>query len=133
MTDQKSFEEVLAEDAAVAERFGYQYEWHKDGVCRLSATVLPEFVNAAGFAHGGLYFTMCDTASAYAVRSLGVYGVTTDANIHYARGAKAGEAIHAIAQVVSRSKRLASIRAEVRRSEDDQLLTHGTYTFTLLG
>ena len=127
------FEEVLARDAGVLERLGLRYDWHREGVCRMSATVLPEMVNAAGFAHGAMFFALADTAAAYAVRSLEVYGVTTDANMHYAKGAEAGEEIYVEATVINRSRRLASIRAEVRRLEDDRLLTHGTFTFMLLG
>ena len=133
MSEQLTFEEVLARDAGMFKRLGMRYEWHRDGACRIAATVDAEVVNAAGFAHGALYFALADTASAYAIRSLGVFGVTTDANMHYARGAAAGDDIHVLAEVMSRSRRLASIRAEVRRTADDVLLTHGTFSFLLLG
>ena len=123
------FDEVLARDAGVLERFAARFDWRKDGRCQLSATVPQEFINAAGFAHGGLFFGIADTAAAYAVGSLGQPGVTVDASIQLMKGAVAGDELTVLAEVIHRSRRLATVRAEVRRA--DELLATASFSFLL--
>ena len=57
--------------------------------------------------------------------------MTTNGNITYVKGAKAGTELFASAQVVSQSRRVMSLKAEVM-DHQDQLLAHATFLFQLL-
>jgi uncharacterized protein (TIGR00369 family) len=72
-----------------------------------------------------------DSASAYACASQGVRGVTTNGNITYVKGANAGAELFASAEVVSQSRRVMSLKAEVM-DHQGQLPAHGTFLFQLL-
>jgi len=126
-------QEVLQKDAGFLDHFGMQFIRAEAGVCEMEATVKPELINASGLAHGGLLFALADTACAYAVGSLGTRGATINANLNYVRAASAGQRIVGRAEVVNRSRRMVSLRAEVVTGDaDSRLLAHGTFAFMLL-
>ncbi len=132
MTDRLSMEEVLDRDRGILEHFGMQVLTLGAGTCELQATVKPELINAAGFAHGGLMFAVADSACAYATGSLGARGATISSGFNFCKAARAGMTIHCVAEVISRSRRLVTLGARLSDASDQQLLAHGTFTFMLL-
>lgn len=125
---------VLEDDAGILETFGMTVVRARDGACLIESTVPDQLVNAGGFAHGAIAFSLLDTASAYCVRSLGTRGVTTSANLHYVRGAVGGDRLRAEVQVMHRTRRTASLRGEVLLEDAGEwvLAAHGTFGFQLL-
>ncbi len=125
--------EVLNQDSGIFDVFGMSVDSAEDGVCRLRCVVPDTLVNAGGFAHGSIAFSLMDTAAAYAIRSLGTRGVTSNANVTYVRGGQGGSKMHARVEVISRTRRVASLRGEVYVEEDgeDFLAAHGSFVFQL--
>ena len=121
---------VFGLDQGVAELFGYEVVQASDGQCVIRAMVSQQFVNAAGFGHGSLAFTLMDTASAYAVASTESMGVTVNANVTYVKSLSAGDEVMASSSILTRSKRMVSLRSEVLVGES--LVAHGTFMFQLL-
>ena len=117
-------------DRGVAKLFGYEVIEATDGQCCLKATVSEQFVNAAGFGHGSLAFTLMDTASAYALASNETMGVTVNANVTYVKGVSAGDEITARSSILEGSKRMVSLRSEARVNE--VVVAHGVFLFQLL-
>jgi phenylacetic acid degradation protein PaaD len=70
--------------------------------------------NVHGFVHGGALFAVADTAFEVACNSHGRVSVGLDVSVHYAAPAQPGEAIVAEALEVTRSRRVASYRVEVK-------------------
>lgn len=64
---------------------------HIEGYCRLRFTVRQEMLNGFGIAHGGILFSVADSAFAFACNSRGLLSVALDANISFVRPAKAGD------------------------------------------
>ena len=129
---------ALAADKGIVECFGMSVLRAEDGTCEIEAIVPEELVNAAGFAHGSMAFALLDTGCAYALGSLEVRGVTVNANMTYVKGAGVGANMYAKVEVVSRSRRVASLRGEayIRSSpepaNDLELAAHGTFVFQLI-
>ncbi len=134
---------ALEQDQGILQSFGMTLEKAMDGICEFSVVVPNTLVNAAGFAHGSIAFAMLDTACAYALSSTGARGVTLNANTSYIRGAQAGSKLRASVQVVSRTKRIATLRGEVylldvgdaedaEDAEEEVLAAHGTFIFQLI-
>ena len=121
---------VFGLDQGVADLFGYEVMQASDGQCVIRAVVSQQFVNAAGFGHGSLAFTLMDTASAYAVASTESMGVTVNANVTYVKSLSAGDEMMASSSILTRSKRMVSLRSEVLVGES--LVAHGTFMFQLL-
>ena len=124
-------QELIDLDRSVRERFALEVHHASRGECRLSATIDKGWLNGAGFLHGSVAYALMDSASAYACASRGVRGVTTNGNITYVKGAKARTELFASAQVVSQSRRVMSLKAEVM-DHQGQLLAHGVFLFQLL-
>ena len=123
-------ERVFGLDRGIANLFGHEVVNASDGQCQIRTTVTEQFVNAAGFGHGSLAFTLMDTASAYAVASIESKGVTVNANVTYVKSVSAGDEMIAQSSILTRSKRMVSLRSEVMVAED--LIAHGTFIFQLL-
>jgi acyl-CoA thioesterase len=75
------------------------------GSVRVSMTVRPEMVNGHGLCHGGIIFTLADSAFAFACNSHGEPMVAAGASIEFLAPASAGELLTALATEVSRGAR----------------------------
>ena len=125
--------EVMALDQGILSSFGMTVHKALDGECEIACSVPAHLVNAAGFAHGSIAFALMDTACAYAIGSAEIRGVTINANTTYVHGAQAGSQLSAHASIVSRSRRLATLRGEVNLQTPDgpRLSAHGSFVFQL--
>ena len=126
--------QALRLDQGILDAFGMTLVKALDGECEISCTVPPGLVNAAGFAHGSIAFALLDTGCAYALSSTGARGVTLNANTSYIKGAAAGSRLRAAVKLVSRTKRIATLRGEVFLEDavEPLLAAHGSFVFQLI-
>jgi acyl-CoA thioesterase len=75
------------------------------GSVRATMTVRPEMLNGHGLCHGGIIFTLADSAFAFACNSHGVPMVAAGASIEFLAPSSAGELLTALATEVSRGAR----------------------------
>ncbi len=75
------------------------------GSVRVSMTVRPEMVNGHGLCHGGIIFSLADSAFAFACNSHGEPMVAAGAAIEFLAPTPAGEFLTALATEVSRGAR----------------------------
>jgi acyl-CoA thioesterase len=75
------------------------------GRARMAMTVRRDMLNGHGVCHGGILFTLADTAFAYACNSAGTPMVAAGAAIEFIAPAAAGERLIAVATETSRSER----------------------------
>lgn len=120
---------VLEADKGFLDHYGMECVAAAHGRAVVRTQVADKMVNAAGHAHGGLAFALADSASAYALLSAGVRGVTLNANLSYLAAAREGMALEAVAQIVKVGSRVAHLEAEVRSGE--QRIARGTFVFML--
>jgi acyl-CoA thioesterase len=89
------------------------------GSVRVSMTVRPEMVNGHGLCHGGVIFTLADSAFAFACNSHGEPMVAAGANIEFLAPTPAGELLIALATEVSRSARHGIYDVRVSRNSGE--------------
>lgn len=109
-------------------RLGIQTTEITPGRAVVVKTIQPEDLNPLNVPHGGVYFSMADTACGSAVASHNCAAVTVDANYHFFRSARIGDTITATAWEVKAGKTLHVCNVELR-NQDDLLLGTGTFTF----
>jgi acyl-CoA thioesterase len=80
-------------------------------------TVAAHQVNFNGSCHGGVVFSLADTAFGLASNSHGVIAAGIDAHITYQQATHAGDKLVARAVEVSRSAKLAVYRVDVSRGD----------------
>lgn len=71
---------------------------HKIGYCRLSFTVRQDMLNGFGIAHGGILFSVADSAFAFACNARGQLSVALDANISFVKSASVGDLLTVVAK-----------------------------------
>lgn len=74
-------------------------------------------LNFNGVCHGGLTFTLADTAFGYACNSHGIMAGGVDVHMIYSRGVKLGDVLTATAVEISRTAKLAHYRVDVTRGD----------------
>lgn len=84
--------------------------------------------NLQDMVHGGVTFSLTDTAMGIAIRTLGQICVTLESNINYVRPAKSGETIYAAGRVVRMGKTTIICDCEVTNADNDLIaISRGTY------
>lgn len=97
------------------------------GTAVATLTVADRHLNFNGACHGGVIFALADTAFGLASNSHGMIAVGIDAHVTYHVAAQRGDTLTATAVEVSRARKVAVYRVDVRR-DDGTLLAGFTGT-----
>lgn len=93
------------------------------GNCRLSMKVKKEMLNGFGLAHGGITFSLADSALAFASNSHGRKAVSIDTQISHTSPVFENDELTAIASEINRSRNLARYTIEVL-NQNKSLVAH---------
>lgn len=91
------------------------------GVVAVEMTIEPKHLNFVGVIHGGMVFTLADTALALASNGFGRSALAVDAHIVWSAAGRVGDVLTAEAHEVAASRRLATYRVPVFRSDGRML------------
>src|SRR5579884_1319029 len=105
---------AMYERDAAAKSLGINIDEVGPGRSRLSMAVVPTMVNGHDYVHGGLIFTLADTAFAYACNSRNERNVALGAQISFIAPGKVGSRLIASAQERSRAGRTGVYDVEVQ-------------------
>ena len=97
------------------------------GSARLRLPIETQHLNFMNICHGGVIFTLADTAFGLAANAYGPVAAGIDAHITYQVSVAAGDTLTAVCHEVSRSSKLAVYRVDVRR-QDEVLVSSFTGT-----
>ncbi|HEV8333569.1 MAG TPA: hydroxyphenylacetyl-CoA thioesterase PaaI [Steroidobacteraceae bacterium] len=104
---------MYAQDRA-SQALGMRILEIRPGYARLAMTVREDMVNGHKICHGGLIFTLADSAFAFACNTYDVVTVASSGSIEFLLPARLGDELTAIAQEQSRSKRTGVYDVAVR-------------------
>jgi acyl-CoA thioesterase len=108
---------MLAADRASA-ALGIRVVEYRPGFARARMTIRPDMINGHGLAHGGLVFSLADTAFACACNGWGRLTVAAGAEISFLEPARSGDELEALAQVRTRRGRTGIYDVTVLRGAD---------------
>jgi acyl-CoA thioesterase len=77
-----------------------------EGFCKLRITIREEMCNGFGIAHGGITYSLADSALAFASNSHGKHAVSIETSISHIKPLHAGDIITAKANLKSLSNRI---------------------------
>jgi LAO/AO transport system ATPase len=103
------------------------------GSAAVRMRVGPQHLNFNGRCHGGAIFSLADMALGLACNSHGTVAALVDGNISISAGAEEGEWLLAHASEVSRSRKLAVYRVDVRREAGGEHVASLSGTVYLTG
>ncbi len=104
---------MWAEDDA-SKAMGMQIVSVREGSAVLSMTVQENMVNGHGMCHGGMIFSLADSAFAFACNSQNFAAVAAGASIDFLAPASAGDVLTASASIVSQGKKTGLYDVAVR-------------------
>lgn len=81
-------------------------------------TVRADMLNGLGGVHGGVVYSLADSAFSYATNNTGVVSVAIDCTVNYPAAVEVGDVLTADATVESSSRRLAFCAVLVRNQHD---------------
>jgi acyl-CoA thioesterase len=87
------------------------------GRAAVALTLRDEHLNFMGICHGGVIFTLADTAFGLAANSHGLMAAGIDTHMTYQVSARLGDTVTATAVEVSRSRKIAVYRVDVTRGD----------------
>lgn len=97
----------------------------RDGYAKMSLELEKKHMNAVGFTHGGVLFSLADCAFAEAVNFGDRQAVAVQVSINYLRPTMEGDVVTAEATTVSDGKSLALCSVVIRKEEKDVALFSG--------
>lgn len=89
------------------------------GKCVLRMTVRKEMLNGFGIAHGGITYSLADSALAFASNSHGRMAVSVETSISHTAQLKEGDVITATAEEMSLSNKIGVYHVTVRNQVDE--------------
>lgn len=114
-----------------ARRLGIYVEELRPGYARAVKTVTEEDLNPVQVPHGGIYFSMADTACGSAMVAYGTMAVTINCSFSFLKSAAVGSRLTAEARELQSGKSICVLEAQVT-GEQGELFAVGTFTFRRL-
>jgi len=90
----------------------------KLGYCKLSMRVRKEMLNGFGIAHGGITYSIADSALAFASNSAGRKSVSIETSISHVISLKEGDEIVAIAELETETQKLGHYKVSISLAAD---------------
>lgn len=90
----------------------------QQGYAKVQMTVRKEMTNGFKIAHGGISYSLADSAFAFASNSWGEHAVSIETSISHTRPVQSGDTLTAETSMENRSKRLAIYNVKVTNQEN---------------
>lgn len=87
------------------------------GNCKVAMTVRKEMLNSMGYAHGGIMYSLADTAFGFSANTNGRFAVSIETSINHIEALVEGDYIIAEASLESLKNKLGFYIIEVKRGE----------------
>lgn len=90
----------------------------KEGRSKIKMTIRPEMVNGFGIIHGGIAFSLADSAFAFACNNRNVLSVALDTSINFIKPVHVGDVLTAQATELHNGKSTGLYQIEIKNQKD---------------
>jgi len=90
----------------------------KQGYCKVGLTIRKDMLNSMNNAHGGITFSLADTAFGFAANTHGNYAVSIDTSINHIEPLKEGDYITAESVIKKTKNKLSFKIVEVKHGDE---------------
>jgi acyl-CoA thioesterase len=104
MKTPKEIVDLMMNDDSFSKWMGVKIDTIDNGICVLKASVKEEMLNGFRIAHGGISYSLADSALAFASNSRGVQCVSIETSISHVKKVLEGDVLIATAREVYRGK-----------------------------
>ena len=124
---------AMLADEGTGPAWGIEIEEARAGYARLRMALREDMLNGHRIGHGGMVFSLADTAFAYVCNGKNERTVAAQASIVFLDAAKEGEVLIAEAEEVSRVGRSGVTRVTVRSEDGRKIAEFTGYSRTIGG
>jgi acyl-CoA thioesterase len=117
---QNIVEQMYSNDA-FSQWLGIERLMVEPGRCRLRMTVREEMTNGFKIAHGGITYSLADSALAFAANGHGVQSLSIDTSINHLKPVKTGDVITAEAKEVNVTRRTGIYQIEITNQNEERV------------
>lgn len=101
------------------------------GTCTLEMTVREEMLNGFGMCHGGVIYSLADSALAFASNSRNKVAVSIDTSLSIPASATSGDTLRAVAHEIDRGEKIGHYSVSVTKADGGRVgLFKGTVYVT---
>ena len=118
--------DAMLEHDAFSRWLGVEMVEYAPGSCTLRMRVRDDMVNGFQVAHGGIAYSLADSAMAFACNAGEHVTVAIDNSMSYPAAVNVGDELIAVAEQESATGRLAFYRVVIRRGDEPVALFRGT-------
>lgn len=93
----------------------------REGYSKIKMTVRPEMINGFGIVHGGIAFSLADSAFAFACNNRNILSVALDTSINFIKPVKVNDELIAEATEIHNGKSTGLYRVHIY-NQDEQLV-----------
>ncbi len=90
----------------------------KEGRCKIKMIIRPEMINGFGIIHGGIAFSLADSAFAFACNNRNVLSVALDTSINFIKPVHVGDVLTAQATELHNGKSTGLYQIEIKNQKD---------------
>jgi len=90
----------------------------KEGYSKIKMTVRKEMINGFGIVHGGIAFSLADSAFAFACNNRNTLSVALDTSINFIKPVHIGDTLTAVATELHNGKSTGLYQVEIRNQKD---------------
>lgn len=109
---------ILYEKDAFTQWLGIRVLEVKQGSCILQMTIRKEMLNGFAIAHGGITYSLADTALAFSSNTQGRKSVSIETSISHTESLKEGDVITASAEEISLSNKIGIYQINIKNQHD---------------
>ena len=131
-TAKKVASKILERDKT-CRSMGICLEYVNEGTATLSLEIKEQHINGHGICHGGIIFTLADSAFAFACNSRNTASIAQHANVTFIKPAKLGDKLFATAEEISLIRRNGIYDVTVENENADVIAEFRGYSRTIEG
>ena len=92
-----------------------------EGFCKLKMTVRDEMTNGFNIAHGGISYSLADSALAFAANSYGTQSLSVETSISHTKKVMSGDTLTAYTKEVSKDDRTAHYNINITNQDNIEI------------
>ena len=127
MNQSEKIVDTMYQNDAFSQWLGIEVVEVKDGYCELKMTLRKEMQNGFQIAHGGIAYSLADSALAFASNSHGRKSLSVETSISHTVSVKEGDSLIAVSNEISLSPKIGIYLISIKnQNEQEVALFKGT-------
>lgn len=122
LSPKEIIDKMMAADK-MSQWLGIQILTYDPGSVGIKMTVQPEMVNGFDVAHGGITYSLADSALAFSCNSHGIRSMSIETSISHQKTVKVGDELTVYSKELSISRKIAVYEMEIK-NQDNELVAH---------